>query len=127
MTQEEKILGNDEICRMLGWESDKVYVYKVPNLFPATDIDTGWTEFDVQNVGFNMDWNILIGAYNIALTKLQGLTSLQTISFEDKKNFIVMFGTRNFFHLFNNQLSINSCWIKLVDFSKWYNSVKHLK
>lgn len=124
MKESELIIGNGEICKMLGWESNKAYVYKVPNLFPSNE-DSGYTEFDTQNVGFNLDWNILIGAYNIALQKIVQLSETKKELLD--KNFIVQFGTKNFFHLFDNQLSINSCWNKLVDFSKWYNSLNHIK
>jgi len=123
MTESEIIIGNDEICQMIGWVSTKAYVYQVPNLFPYKE-DTGWTEFNTQDIGFHCDWNLLIPAYNIALKILAGLTTTQAQLLHDHKNFIVNYGCKNFFHLFDNQLHISSCWVKLVDFSKWYNSVK---
>lgn len=121
----EVISGNDQICQALGFESNKVYVYKVPNTFPfEKEADTGWTEFNVQQLLFHSDWNMLIGAYNHCLEKLEQLpVSLKALLKEDK-NIVVNFGTRNFFGLFENQLHISSSWIKLVDLCKWYNSVK---
>lgn len=128
MTEAEIITGNDEICDMLGFEKSNAYVYKIPNTFPfEKEIDTGWTEFDVQAVGFHLDWNVLIGAYNRALKLMEGMNSIQKQLLLQDKNFVVNFGTKNFFGLFENQLHISSSWIKLVDFAKWYNSVKLLK
>lgn len=126
MTDAELIVGNAEICEMLGWISNKAYVYQVPNLFPSQE-DSGWTEFNTQEVGFHLDWNILIGAYNQLLLKILAFTPTQKELFKDDKTMIVKFGAEHFFGLFEGQLYINSCWIKLVDFSKWYNSIKHIK
>lgn len=100
MTQEQIVLGNDEICQMLQFESDKVYSYKIPNTFPfEKELDTGWTEFNVQQILFHSDWNMLIGAYNRALSIMEDLP---------------------------DGVHISSCWIKLVDFAKWFNQIKLL-
>ena len=123
MKESEIITGNDEICQMLGWVSTRVYMYHVPNLFPIED-SKQTTEMDCQGIPFHQDWNMLIGAYNKALQILAGLTTTQAELLHVDKNFFVQWGAKNFFHLFENQLHISSCWIKLVDFSKWYNSVK---
>lgn len=123
--QAEIISGNDEICRLLEFESNKVYVYKVPNLFPHDkENDTGWIEVNTQCIGFDTDWNMLIGAYNRALKVLDELPPPAKVLLKKEKNFVVNFGIHHFFGLFENQLHISSCWIKLVDFAKWYNSVK---
>lgn len=125
MTEAEIISGNDEICRLLQFESDKVYVYRVPNHFPYEKVtkDTGWIEVYAQHIGFNTDWNMLIGAYNRALLILNSLPDTAKQLLKEDKNFIVNFGINNFFGLFESQLRISSCWVKLVDFAKWYNSV----
>jgi hypothetical protein len=125
MTETEIITGNDEICQALGFKSDKVYVYRVPNTFPfERETDTGWTEFNTQQIGFHQDWNLLIGAYNRMLENLANMTETQRRLLAEEKNFVVSFGVKNFFGIFENQLHIASSWIKLVDFCKWYNSVK---
>lgn len=124
-TEKEIIVGNDEICQALGFKTNKVYVYEVPNTFPnERESDTGYTEFNTQQIGFHTDWNLLIGGYNRMLEKLELMNVLQKELFLQEKNFIVNFGTKNFFGLFENQLHIASSWIKLVDLCKWYNSVK---
>ena len=125
MTELEIITGNDEICQALGFRSDKVYVYQVPNLFPhEKEADTGWTEFNTQTIGFNTDWNMLIGGYNRMLQNLQAMNPTQKALLKEEKNFVVNWGTANFFHLFEGQLYISSSWIKLVYMCKWYNAVK---
>ena len=96
MTELEIITGNDAICQMIWWESIKVYVYQVPNLFPHNE-DSGWTEFNVQDIGFHNDWNMLIGAYNKALHILMKFKQLQTELLNDDKNIVVKFGIQNFF------------------------------
>lgn len=124
MTELEIINGNDEICRLLQFKSDKVYMYQVPNTFPhEKEYDTGWTEFNVQAIPFHEDWNMLIGAYNRALAILNSMPDTAKQLLKEDKNFIVNFGVKNFFGLFDNHLSISSCWIKMVDFAKWWNVV----
>lgn len=129
MTEAEIISGNDEICKILEWESNRVYVYKVPNTFPfEQEVDTGWMEWDVQAIGFNTDWNMLIGAYNRILKILSTLTKTEHELLDLPKTFVVKFAVNNVFGMgINGQLNITSCWIKIVDFCKWYNSVKMLK
>jgi len=125
MTEAEIITGNDEICKMCEFETSKVYVYKVPNTFPyEREHDTGWSEMNVQAIPFHEDWNLLIGAYNRALELMVKLNPTQKDLLKQDKNFIVNFGTKNFFGLFENQLHISSSYIKLTDFAKWYNSIK---
>ena len=124
MTEAEIITGNDEICKMCGFESNKAYVYKVPNLFPCKDPDTGWSETNVQAIQFNEDWNMLIGAYNIAREKLSLLNATQKELLEQHKNFITNYSINNFFHLgIDGQVKISGSYIKLVDFAKWYNGI----
>lgn len=128
MTDLEIINGNDEICQLCGFESDKVYVYKIPNTFPfESEADTGWTELTVQQTLFHTDWNMLIGGYNRALYKINSMSETAKSLLLEDKNMVDNFGAKNFFGLFEGQLYISSCWIKLVHLSKWYNSVKYLK
>ena len=122
MTEQEIISGNDAICTMLGFEQTKAYHYKVPNLFPK-EVDTGYTEMDTSDTQFHIDWNMLIGSYNKMLALMQDMPDTAKELLKTDKNFLVNYGARNFFCLFENQLSISSCWIKLVDFAKWYNAV----
>lgn len=125
MTELEIITGNDEICKLLMFESDKVYTYKVPNTFPfEREADTGWTEFNTQAILFHSDWNMLIGAYNRALYILNKMPDTIKELLRDEKNFVVNFAIKNFFHLFENQLHISSSWVKMVDFARWFNAVK---
>ncbi len=127
MTDLEIITGNDEICKMLLFESNKAYVYKIPNLFPhEKENDTGWIELDVRTMQFHTDWNMLIGAYNRALYILNNMPDTAKELLKENNNSIINFGVKNFFHVFEGQLNISSCWIKLVDFAKWWNSVKWL-
>jgi hypothetical protein len=124
MTELEIINGNDEICKLMQFKSNKAYVYQVPNLFPhEKDNDTGWIELNVQTIQFHTDWNMLIGAYNRALVILNNAPETARQLLKEDKNFIVNFGAQNFFGVFEGQLHISSCWIKLVDFAKWWNSV----
>lgn len=127
MTEHELIVGNDEICQLLGWETNKAYVYKVPNTFPhEKEADTGWIELGTQAIGFHRDWNMLIGAYNRALLILNNLTETQKKLLQEDKAFFAKFGIKNVFGVsdVNWQINITSSWIKFVDFCKWYNSIK---
>ena len=124
--EHEIIIGNDEICKTLGFESSKVYVYKVPNLFPfEKECDTGWTEFNVQQLGFHADWNMLVGAYNRILLILHNMSETGKKLLQDDKNFFARWGTRTVFMVsdINHQINIESAWRKMVDFCKWYNQV----
>lgn len=124
MTDLEIINGNDEICRLLQFKSNKAYVYQIPNLFPhEKENDTGWVEMDVQAIQFNTDWNMLIGAYNRALYILNNMPHTAKQLLKEDKNCVVNFGVKNFFGTFEGQLNISSCWIKLVDFARWWNAV----
>jgi hypothetical protein len=127
MKESEIIIGNDEICQMLGWESNQLYVYRVPNLFPSEQ-DSGWTKFNTQDIAFHSDWNLLIGAYNYALKLVRGFTNLQKELLQDDKAFFARFGVKHMFGIsdVNHQVNINASWLKLVDFCKWYNSIKLL-
>lgn len=111
---------------MLEWESNKVYVYKVPNLFPTKE-DSGYTELSTQGMLFHTDWNMLIGAYNRVMLLINSLSETQLQLLRDNKNFLIDYSFKNFFIPFEGQLHINSCWLKLVDICKWYNSVKQFK
>lgn len=127
MTQAEIISGNDEICQTLGFESSKVYVYKVPNTFPfEKEADTGWTECDTQAILFHTDWNMLVGAYNRILLIVRNLSETGRKLLNEDKNFFAKWGTSTVFMVsdINWQININSAWLKMVDFCKWYNSVK---
>lgn len=124
MTEIEIITGNDEICRLLLFKRVKDYLYQIPNTFPhEKENDTGWTEFNVKAIPFHEDWNMLIGAYNRALLILNAMPDTAKQLLKEDRNFVVNFGVKNFFGLFENQLSISSCWLKMVDFAKWWNSV----
>jgi len=131
MSEAELITGNDEICQLIGFKSTKAYVYEVPNLFPY-DLDegndTGWTEWDVQAIGFEKDWNMLVGAYNRALTILHKLSDTQKELLNQDKGFFAKFGVKHIFGVsdVNGQINITSSWLKLVDFCKWYNNIKHI-
>lgn len=128
MTEAEKILANDEICKMLGWESNRVYVYHVPNLFPFKE-DAGTTEFMVQDIFFDRDWNMCVGAYNNVLKRIINLHQTQRDLYNHHKNFIVRYGAQNFFEISDvtGQVNISSCYLKLADFAKWYNGVTVFK
>lgn len=123
MTESEIIIGNDAICKMLGFESTKQYIYKIPNLFPSNE-NTGWIETNALHVGFDSDWNMLIGAYNKTLYIIDQMPPTLKELLKEYNNFVVSFGIKNFFHIFEGQLHISSCWTKLVIFAKWYNNVK---
>lgn len=127
MTEAELITGNDEICQTLGFESNKAYVYQVPNLFPhEKEVDTGWMEWNVQDIGFEKDWNMLVGAYNRILLILNNLSPIQKELLKQDKNFFASFGVKNVFRVsdVNWQVNISTSWQHIVDFCKWYNSVK---
>lgn len=126
MKESEIIIGNDEICQMLGWKSDRAYMYHVPNLFPIQE-SNNTTEMDVQGIGFHLDWNMCIGAYNKSLELLHGMNDVQKELLQHDKHFLVNFSTRSFFHIFEGQLHISSCYVKLVMIAKWYNSIKLFK
>jgi len=68
---------------------------------------------------YREDWNWLIGFYNHILKLLISDPSINEL-FKNDKNCVVQFGTKNFFGLFEGQLHIESCWIKAVDFAKFY-------
>ncbi len=121
MSQEEILIGNNEICRMLGWPCLSLYHYECPNIFPLNE-NSGYMELRCDAIGFNTDWNMLIGAYNVALSKLNNNELVKNLLKRDE-HFIANFGIKNFFGLFENQLYISSSWIKLVDFCKLYNAV----
>lgn len=47
------------IAEYLGWKNRNEY-YKVPNLYPVTDYDTGWTECLPLEMEFNTRWDWLM-------------------------------------------------------------------
>ena len=126
MTDKEIIMGNDEICQALGFESNRVYVYKVPNTFPfENERDTGWTELNTQAICFHSDWNMLVGAYNRIRTLVFNMTDTQKEILKDHKNFLTNFAVKNVFSIsIDNQLRIERAWRMLTDFCKWYNGAK---
>jgi len=125
MTELEIINGNDEICQLLQFKSNKVYVYQVPNTFPfEKELDTGWSEMNVQDIQFHSDWNMLIGAFNRALFILNSMPDTAKKLLKEDKNLIVNFGIKNFFVVsINGQMEVVHSWRKIVDFAKWWNSV----
>lgn len=126
MTEAEIITGNDHLCQMLEFESNKVYVYKVPNLFPFQGYESGYMESNVQAILFHTDWNMLVGAYNGMLKILHDLPETGKQLLQEDKNFFARWGTKTVFMVsdVNYQINIHSAWMKLVDFAKWWNAVK---
>jgi hypothetical protein len=47
------------IAQYLGWKNRNEY-YQVPNLFPITDYDTGWTECLPSEMEFDKRWDCLM-------------------------------------------------------------------
>lgn len=128
MTEAEIIMGNDEICKAIGFVTNRSYVYQVPNLFPHEKEggDTGWTEWGTQEIGFEKDWNMLVGAYNRVLLIYHTLSDTQKELLSHDKSFFARYGVKNVFGVsdVNWQINISSSWLKLVDFCKWYNQIK---
>lgn len=44
------------IAQYLGWKNRNEY-YQVPNLYPITDYDTGWTECTLSEMEFDKRWD----------------------------------------------------------------------
>jgi hypothetical protein len=44
------------IAEYLGWKNRNEY-YQVPNLYPVTDYDTGWTECTLSEMEFDKRWD----------------------------------------------------------------------
>ncbi len=123
----EIITGNDEIAKCIGFDSDKPYVYKVPNTFPfENENNTGWTEFNTKEIGFDKDWNMLVGAYNKILLILKNLNPIYRELLQKDESFFARWGTKTVFMVsdINHQINIDSSWKKMVDFCKWYNHIK---
>ena len=127
MIEKEIIEGNDLICKFLGFESNKVLVYKVPNLFPSKE-DSGWTEFDVQDIGFERDWNMLMPV----VEKISKITIKdELVRLEIVSSGYVKIANLHDFPIFAN-VSIEGSLIKavykaVVKFITWHNNQSILK
>lgn len=136
MTQEQ-LEGNKLIAEFLGFISDKAMVYRVPNLFPDKGYESGYTEFSLNAIGFEKDWNMLIPVvekiakieikdspvmyngedtfYDSYYPRTFGLISSET------KEFMVRI---NRFGLHYSTSLIEATWLAVVEFLKWYNQNK---
>lgn len=114
MESKEIVEGNIAIAKIMGHEI--IYVDGVtPCVKGYNDFCSPVSEF----FKYHECWNELVKVYNRIL-KIYEQKEIVRSELAKNKNFIVQFGTKNFFHVFNNQMSISGTWVKAVNFAKWY-------
>lgn len=120
MTADQIIKGNNEIAKMCGVSVYPVKGTKEFKKWKGEACDFNWFELKYES-----DWNMLISAHNKSRELFMKLDKSIQKEFLESDNLIVeRFGFVNFFSTLENQYTISSCWNKMVNFAKWYNSLK---
>jgi hypothetical protein len=75
---------------------------------------------------YHCKWDWLIPVFNKCYEKLYERPDLIQ-ELNKQENFVVKFGIRSALNLsdITNQLQINSAWLKITNFIKWYNTQNH--
>ena len=125
MTKEEIISGNTIIAEFLGWNSEKEGIYQVSNLFPLKG-DTGWMERHALTIGFDADWNMLMGVIeqieeitpNVVKVKIVRKYACIDV-YEHGGSWIC--DPIMSFQFVNNDSKIEGSYRAVVQFIQWYN------
>ena len=113
MKDKEVISGNLIIAKLEGYcPVENIYVCE------------GKPSMNSQDFDYHQNWKSLIRAHNKARELFFGLDNeTQKYFMQSDKTIVERVGFVYFFSAFENQYTISSCWIKMVDFAKWYNTI----
>jgi hypothetical protein len=112
MTEQEILEGNKLIADWME-SSEKI---------PTDEYELYlYNKFKYEDLNYHISWNSLISVYNEILKRFGESTELKLRLAKDE-NCIYKFALKNFFVPFENELHINSCWLKATDLIRWYNA-----